>query len=65
MHNNPMYSGVPGTGYSAFIKNLPTFIGPNKKNVLWVTGLKILGRVGSHICLIIFFSGKKIQFYAF
>ena len=34
---------------------------PNKKiSVLRVTGLKILGRVGTHIFLINFFSGKKI-----
>ena len=39
---------------------------PNKKiSVFWVTGLKILGRVGTHIFFYFFFSGKKIQFYAF
>ena len=41
---------------------------PNKKiSVFPVAGLKILGRVGTHIfCFFwIFFSGKKIRFYAF
>ena len=34
---------------------------PNKKCVFRVTGLKILGRVGTHIIfLVIFFSGKNI-----
>ena len=34
---------------------------PNKKiSVFRVTGLKILGRVGTHIFLIIIFSWKKI-----
>ena len=33
-----------------------------KVSVLWVTGLKILGRVGTHIFLIISFSGKKYNF---
>ena len=37
---------------------------PNKKvNVFRVAGLKILGRVGTHIFLIIFFSGKNIISY--
>ena len=32
------------------------FIRPNKKiNVFWVTGLKILGRVGTNIFLLFFF----------
>ena len=36
-------------------------IRPNKKNkFVSVTGLKILGRVGTNIFLIIFFSGKNI-----
>ena len=39
---------------------------PNKKiNVFRVTGLKILGRVGTHIFFIIFFSGKKNDFMHF
>ena len=39
---------------------------PNKKiSVFRVTGLKILGRVGTHIFLIIIFSWKKKFFYAF
>ena len=38
---------------------------PNKKiSVFLVTGLKILGRLGTHIFLIIFFL-EKIEFYAF
>ena len=33
----------------------------NKKSVFWVTGLKILVKVGTHFFLIIFFfSGKNI-----
>ena len=40
-------------------------IKPNKEiSAFRVTGLKILGRVGTHIFLIIFFLGN-IQFYAF
>ena len=38
---------------------------PNKKIVVfWVTGLKILGRVGRHI-FFNFFSGKKCNFMHF
>ena len=49
--------------FHVFIKNQnkkSAFIRQNKKiYVFWVTGLKILGRVGTHIFfLIIFFSGK-------
>ena len=32
-----------------------------KMSVFWVTGLKILGRVGIHFFLIIFFFWKKIN----
>ena len=36
-------------------------LGPNKKiSVFRVTNLKILGRIGTHIFLLFFFSGKKI-----
>ena len=39
---------------------------PNKKiSVFRVTGLKILGRVRTHIFLIIFFLEKNIILYAF
>ena len=43
-------------------KVLQYYIRPNKKiSVLGVAGLKILGRVSTHVSfLIIFFSGKKI-----
>ena len=41
-------------------------IRPNKKmSVFKVTGLKILGRVGTHIYIFFKKSGTKIQFYAF
>ena len=40
-----------------------TKVRPNKKiSVFRVTGLKILGRVGTHIFFIIFFSGNKNNF---
>ena len=40
--------------------NLEGKVRPNKKmSVFRVMGLKILGRVGTHIFLIIIFSGKK------
>ena len=36
-------------------------VGPNEKiSVFRVTGLKILGRVGTHICFYYFFPGKNI-----
>ena len=45
---------------------LTLLIWPNKKiSVFRETDLKILGRVGTHIFLIIFLLEKKIQFYAF
>ena len=40
----------------------PRLIRPNKKiSVFRVTGIKILGRVGTHIFLIIFFLEKNIN----
>ena len=42
------------------------YMWPNKKiSVFRVTGLKILGRVGTHILLIFFISGKKYNFMHF
>ena len=41
------------------------FIGPNeKKSMFRVTGLKIIGRVGTHIFFDYFFAGKNM-IYAF
>ena len=43
------------------MNNVRFQIRPNKKkSVFLVTGLKILGRVGTHIFLIIFFSVKNV-----
>ena len=42
-------------------------VSPNKKSLFGVTGLKILGRVGTHVffCFCFFKSGKKYNFMHF
>ena len=48
-------------GVKSFL-NVHTQLRPNENiSVFWVTGLKILGRVGTHLFFLnIFFSGKNI-----
>ena len=62
-----MKSRSRSPGHNSCSKSMPriismqgsTYTRPNKKNVFLVTVLKILGRVGTHIFFINFFSGKK------
>ena len=48
-------------------RELITLPRPNTKklSVFWVTGLKILGRIGTHIFFNYLFSGKKYNFMHF
>ena len=56
---NPDQTASFGAVWSGSILNV---IRPNKKIIVFrVTGLKILGRVGTHFFLIIFFREKKIK----